>query len=95
VQLLKNTPDGAGTLLDNTIIVYLNECNVGASHSIENIPLLMFGGKNLGLQRGRYMHFAGRYMNDVWASIATAMGVPSTTWGDTAFSKGPLPGLFA
>jgi len=95
VQLLKSTPDGAGTLLDNTIIVYLNECNVGASHSIENIPLLMFGGKNLGLQRGHFLHFTGRYMNDVWASVATAMGVPSTTWGDTAYSKGPLPGLFA
>ena len=95
VQKLKDTPDGAGTLLDNTIVVYLNECNVGASHSIENIPLAMFGGKNLGLQRGRYMHFAGRYMNDVWAAVATAMGVPSTTWGDTAFSKGPVPGLFA
>ena len=95
VQLLKGTPDGAGALLDNTLIVYLNECNVGASHSIENIPLLMLGGKNLGLQRGRFLRFGGRYMNDVWASVATAMGVPSTTWGDTAFSKGPLPGLFA
>jgi hypothetical protein len=95
IQLLKNTPDGAGTLLDNTIVVYLNEVNVGAVHSIENIPLLMFGGKNLGLQRGQFLHFGGRYMNDVWAAVATAMGVPSTTWGDTAFSKGPVPGLFA
>jgi hypothetical protein len=37
--------------------------------------------------------FNGRYMNDVWAAVA--MGVPSPTWGNTAFSKGPLPGLFA
>jgi hypothetical protein len=95
IQLLKSTPDGAGTLLDNTIVVYLNEVNVGAVHSIENIPLLMFGGKNLGLQRGQFLHFGGRYMNDVWAAIATAMGVPAPTWGDTAFSKGPVPGLFA
>ncbi len=94
VQKLKDTPDGAGTLLDNTLIVYLNECNVGASHSIQNMPIVLFGAKNLKLQTGRFLQFGGRYMNDVWAAAASAMGVPSPTWGDTAFSKGPVPGLF-
>jgi hypothetical protein len=94
VQKLKDTPDGAGTLLDNTLVVYLNECNVGASHSIQNMPVVLFGAKNAKLQTGRFFQFGGRYMNDVWAAAATAMGVPSPTWGDTAFSKGPVPGLF-
>ncbi len=95
VQKLKDTPDGAGTLLDSTLLVYINECNVGASHSIENMPIVLFGAKSLKLQRGQFLQYNGRFMNDVWAAVATAMGVPSPTWGDTAFSKGPLPGLFA
>jgi hypothetical protein len=94
VQHLKDTPDGAGTLLDNTLVVYISECNVGASHSIQNMPILMFGAKALQLQTGRHLHFNGTYMNDVWAAVASAMGVPSPTWSDTAYSKGAVTGLF-
>jgi hypothetical protein len=94
LQAMKNTSDGAGTLLDNTLVVYFNECCYGWSHSIENMPLLLFGGKNLKLQTGRHLKFGMRYMNDVWAAIATAMGVPMNTYGDTAFSTGALSGVF-
>jgi hypothetical protein len=93
LQAMKATPDGAGTLLDNTLVVYLNECCYGWSHSIENMPLLMFGGKNLKLQTGRHIKFGLRYMNDVWAAVSNALGVPTTTYGDTAFSKGAVTGL--
>ena len=93
LQAMKATPDGAGTLLDNTLVVYFNECCYGWSHSIENMPLLLFGGKNLKLQTGRHLKFNMRYMNDVWAAIATAMGVPMNTYGDTGFSTGALSGV--
>jgi len=95
LQAMKATPDGAGTLLDNTLVVYFNECCFGWSHSIENIPILLFGGKNLKLSTGRHIKYGLKYMNDVWAAIATAMGVPMNTYGDTAFSKGAVTGLFA
>jgi len=94
LQAMKNTPDGDGTLLDHTLVVYFNECCYGWSHSIENMPLLLFGGKNLKLQTGRHLKFPMRYMNDVWAAIATAMGVPMNTYGDTAFSTGAVSGVF-
>jgi hypothetical protein len=94
LQAMKATPDGDGTLLDHTLVVYFNECAYGWSHSIENMPLLLFGGKNLKLQTGRHLKFGMRYMNDVWAAIATAMGVPMNTYGDTAFSTGAVSGLF-
>jgi hypothetical protein len=94
LQAMKATPDGAGTLLDNTLVVYFNECCYGWSHSIENMPLLLFGGKSLKLQTGRHLKFGMRYMNDVWAAIATAFGVPMNTYGDTAFSTGAVPGVF-
>jgi hypothetical protein len=95
VQGLKDTPEGDGSVLDNTIIVFFNECCIGNSHSIENMPVLMFGGKNLGLQTGQHLKFSGRFMNDVWAAVANAYGVPLSTFGDPAFGQGPMPGLFA
>lgn len=94
LTLMKATPEGDGTMLDHTLVVYLNECCIGWTHSIENMPLLMFGGKNLKLQTGRHIKFGLRYMNDVWAAIAGAFAAPMTTFGDTAFSTGPVTGLF-
>jgi hypothetical protein len=92
---MKATPDGDGTLLDHTLVVYFNEVNVGNTHSIDNMPVLLFGGKNLKLQTGQHLKFNTRYMNDVWLTIANALGMPLTTFGLKDFSSGALPGLFA
>ncbi len=94
LQNMKATPDGSGTLLDHTLVVYFNECCIGATHSIENMPILMFGGTNLKLLKGQHINLGNRYMNDVWTAVATAMGVPMTSFGDTAYSKGAVTGLF-
>jgi len=59
------------------------------------MPILMFGGKNLKLQTGRHLNFGGKFMTDVWTAIGTTMGVPMTTFGDPAFNKGTVAGLFA
>jgi Protein of unknown function (DUF1552) len=90
---MKAIPDGAGNMLDNTLVVFFNECSDGNGHDIHNMPVVMFGGKSLKLNTGQHMKFNGRYMNDVWSAVAGAFGAP-TTFGDAAFSKGPVPGLF-
>jgi hypothetical protein len=93
LQKLKAIPDGDGTLLDHTLVVYINECSIGAVHSIKDMPVLMFGGKDLKLQTGTHLHFGDRYMNDVWAAVSGAFGGPAT-FGDPAMSMGPVSGLF-
>lgn len=95
LQSMKTVQDGPGTtLLDNTLVVFFNECAIGNTHSIENMPVLMFGGKSLGLQTGSHLHFGGRYMNDIWAAVCGAFGAPAA-FGDAAFTQGPVTGLFA
>ena len=92
---MKNTPDGVGTsLLDNTLVVFFSECSIGIDHNIENMPVLFFGGKSLGHTGGRHIRVGHRYMNDVWTATANAFGAPITTFGDSAFSRGPVPDLF-
>ena len=81
LQTLKAVPEGSGTMLDNTLVVYFNEVSNGNAHGTDNMPLLMFGGKSLGLQTGQHLHFNGRYMNDV-AAVGTAFG-NMKTFGDT------------
>ena len=37
-------PDGDGTLLDNTLIVWTNELGKGNSHTLDDIPFVLVGG---------------------------------------------------
>ena len=94
LQHMKATPEGAGSLLDNTLVVFFSEVSFGLTHSIQNMPIVMFGGKNLGLQTGQHLDFGGRYMNDVWSAISGAFG-HAAPFGDPAFAQAPVSGLFA
>jgi hypothetical protein len=50
VQIFYDTPDGAGNLLDSTIIYASTDCSTGSSHSIERQPILLIGHGNGYLQ---------------------------------------------
>lgn len=56
---LKETaePAGTGSMLDNTMLLYGSASS--AFHLSRNYPLVLAGGKNMGLQHGRYLNFAG------------------------------------
>jgi hypothetical protein len=96
VTKLKSVPEGDGTLFDNTLIVWVNELGEGPPHSHTRIPFSIIGACQGHFRTGRYVSFpAGTYHNDLLVSIAQAMGVEITTFGDTRFSKGPLTGLTA
>lgn len=93
LQKMKAIPEGTGNMLDNTLVVFFNECAVGNTHSIENMPTLMLGGKMLKMQTGQHLQFPSLYMNDVWAAVCGAFGIEAK-FGDPAFAKTPVSGLF-
>jgi hypothetical protein len=95
VDGLAATPEGTGTMLDNSIVMFVNTCG-GAHHRGQNThAAVMIGGAGGALKTGRYLTFAeGKYcMSDLYVSLANLMDVPITTFGDPSVCKGPLPGL--
>ncbi len=55
---LGSIPEGAGSMLDNTLVVFVNTATRGNVHSNMNLPLVLAG--NMGgntLRTGRYMRF--------------------------------------
>jgi len=93
--LLKSTPEGDGTVLDQTIIVYGSGMNsgTGGEHSPRNLPLLIAGGRKLGLQLGRHLsHDPAKHppLANVLVSVAQKLGVASDQFAD---STGTLSGL--
>ncbi|WP_442509062.1 DUF1552 domain-containing protein [Novipirellula sp. SH528] len=86
-------PDGSGSLLDNTTIVWTNELGKGNSHTRDNIPFVMVGG-GLGFDTGRALKFNRVPHNRLLLSFAEAMGHPVESFGNPDYcGDGGLTGL--
>ena len=86
-------PEGNGSVLDNTLLVWGSEIGTGNSHSHENIPFLVAGSAGGALRTGRFLNFGGRSHAELLVSILNAMGLESQTFGHPDFVAGPLSGL--
>jgi hypothetical protein len=93
VRALKAVPEGPGTLLDNTLVVWTSEHGWGYSHSCTEFPFTLAGRCGGYFRTGRLVSAPGRTPNDLCVSIANAMGVPITTFGDASYCTGPIAAL--
>lgn len=91
VGLLARTPEGDGTMLDNTIVLGIS--HFSHHHDIRRLPVVLFGTQKGGLRAGRYLKFQNHIGNDkVLTSVARLMGVNVNGFGDDQ-SCGGVPGL--
>ena len=54
---LKETPDGDGTLLDHTLILYGSGMGNGNIHDHTNLPLVVMGAKSFGVKGNRRVYY--------------------------------------
>jgi hypothetical protein len=86
-------PDGTGSLLDNTLIVWTNELGKGNSHTLDNIPFVLVGN-GLGFSMGRSVRYSKVAHNRLLMSLAHGMGHRITKFGNPDFcADGPLHNL--
>ena len=86
--------NNGGTLLDNSLVVWMNELSRGNIHGHDSVPLAMFGGARGAIKMGRYVKLSQpQFQQNLLVSIANAMDVPLTTFGDPAYCSGALVGL--
>ena len=88
---LKATPDGDGTLLDNTIVYFASEMGEGSSHSGNDLPIVIAGGGAGRITPGRLLDRPGQGNGNVLIALMHAMGVSVSTFGN-GFTTA-LPGL--
>jgi hypothetical protein len=90
VQKLQATPDGDGSLLDHSLILYGSGLGDGNGHTHFNLPAVLVGSAG-GLKGGRHLKYAeGTPMANLLVNMLDLVGVPTDTLGD---STGPLVGL--
>ena len=90
-ERLKATPDGAGNLLDNVLILATSQ--FGDHHFHSRLPTMLIGNAQGKLNTGRFLKLASRQDNSkLLTSIARLMGVNAAGFGDFP-NSGPLSGL--
>jgi hypothetical protein len=92
-------PDGGGSLLDNTLVVWARDMGDGSAHNQESMRFVFAGSQYLKKDpNGRYINFAGRARHErALLSICEAMGITDFKgFGDSQLAdKTPLSELKA
>jgi hypothetical protein len=77
------TKDENGNLLDNTLVLYGS--STSTNHDAVNYPLILAGGKNMGLKHGRYFKFDEhkKCFSDLFVSMQNALGIERDKFSDS------------
>jgi Protein of unknown function (DUF1552) len=86
VKDLDATPEGNGTVLDNTCILISNDMMEGASHDVHSIPYLIIGGCGGFFKQGQAVSFPKSVPNNqLLTTICHAMGLQVASVGNSAY----------
>ncbi len=92
ITKLADTPEGEGTMLDNTVVLY------GSSNSQTHVntdyPLMLVGGEKLGFRQGALHDFGKKTppLSNLYLTLLNALKVPATQFSD---SSGTIPEIMA
>jgi hypothetical protein len=98
---MAETPDGDGSLLDNSLVVWVTEFGDGAAHWAWDVPVLLAGNLGGALATGRHLQYPGRVQNpdtgyttnDLLVSLLNLFGYEDTSFGYPDICRGALPDL--
>jgi hypothetical protein len=81
LERLRSTPDGDGSLLDHTLILYGGSLSDGNLHFHTNLPILLVGG---GIKGGRHLRYPDNTpMTNLLLTILDMVKVPIEKLGDS------------
>ena len=82
---LKATPDGDGTLLDHSMVLYGSGMSDGNSHNHTDLPVLIAGGASGRLKGGRHIQNPkDTPMANLLLSLLETLQVPTDHFGDSS-----------
>ncbi|MBX5481584.1 MAG: DUF1552 domain-containing protein [Myxococcaceae bacterium] len=108
MDALAAIPEGTGTLLDHSLMLWTSEFSSPFAHSASDVPVLLAGGTSGRFRMGRHLNFNQKALTDpltreyetktslhnLYTSILNAFDYPDEHFGnDQAYVPGPLSGL--
>jgi len=90
---LASLKEGDGTLLDNTVVLWVSEIQEPPTHNQSNMPFMIAGGKNVGIKTGRWLKVASQPHNNLLVTLLNVFGGTDKTFGRSQYNTGMLTGL--
>lgn len=84
LRMMDGVKEGAGTLLDNSLVLATSESNFAKIHSVDNLPILVAGRAGGKWKSGQHISGNGDPSSRVGLTIQQVMGMPVTSWGEGA-----------
>jgi hypothetical protein len=86
---LDSMPEGEGTVLDNSCLLFLSNLWIGRKHDNSRLPVVLAGGLGGTLETGRVLDYVGagddnRKLCSLYLSIMDRMGVKLERFGDAS-----------
>ena len=92
LEKMKATPDGNGSLLDNTVYMYGSGIGNSSVHDHENLPILVAGGKAFRVKGGQHIRYEEQTpLANLHLTMLDRTGVHLDSFGD---SNGKVKDLF-
>jgi hypothetical protein len=84
LERMKNTPDGDGSLLDHSLILYGSSLGDGNIHEHHNLPIMIAGSGSGQMKTGRHLRYPKETpLNNLFLSLLDMAGVPKAqSFGD-------------
>ena len=86
LEKLRSTPDGDGSLLDHSAIIYGSGISNGNMHEHDNLPILLAGGGVGRIKGGRHLRYPkGKKtpMTNLYLTMLEIAGIPVESLGDS------------
>ena len=83
LERMRSTPDGDGSLLDHTTMMYGYGMAESNTHSQADIPLVLAGGGNGTLKGGRHVRFKDTPLANLHVTLMDNMGLRVDRHGDS------------
>ena len=94
VDKLAATPEGDGTLLDNTLFLYGSGISDSNTHFHEDLPIALVGGKAAGIAGGRFVRYPqGTPLANLHVALLDKLGFPVDAFGDSTGKLDRLTGI--
>ena len=102
MKALEAIPEGSGSMMDNTLIVYTSNNGEKQHTDGSNWPFVLLGNAGGRFKTGQYTHIKERPINDLYTTFLHGVGAPvdrfnmNKNMADIHHSKlGPIEELLA
>ncbi len=84
LRKLRAIPDGDGTLLDHSVVLYGSGMSDGNTHNNFNVPVVVVGGRDQQIKGNRHLRYPkGTPLANLSLSLMAKFGVPAESFGDS------------